>query len=215
MAAPTFTVGELIDQANVALAGMFPGEVWVEGEIHNKGRPSAAGHTYFSLVEARTDPLTGRKQNATINVALFNKARDRVNRHLRRAHGQVRMDDGVRVRLRGTVAIYPASSTFQMVMVGIDPTFTLGSLAAERAALLGRLENEGLIGANAARPLNPLPLRVTLIASRGSAAEADFLHELEPQPIGLSNQKHRHPGAGCRRPRGTGRGAFARRLVPC
>lgn len=90
------------------------------------------------------------------------------------------MDDGVRVRLRGTVAIYPASSTFQMVMVGIDPTFTLGSLAAERAALLGRLENEGLIGANAARPLNPLPLRVTLIASRGSAAEADFLHELEP-----------------------------------
>ena len=80
MAAPTFTVGELIDQANVALAGMFPGEVWVEGEIHNKGRPSAAGHTYFSLVEARTDPLTGRKQNATINVALFNKARDRVKR---------------------------------------------------------------------------------------------------------------------------------------
>ena len=185
MAAPTFTVGELIDQANVALAGMFPGEVWVEGEIHNKGRPSAAGHTYFSLVEARTDPLTGRKQNATINVALFNKARDRVNRHLRRAHGQVRMDDGVRVRLRGTVAIYPASSTFQMVMVGIDPTFTLGSLAAERAALLGRLENEGLIGANAARPLNPLPLRVTLIASRGSAAEADFLHELELSRLGF------------------------------
>jgi exodeoxyribonuclease VII large subunit len=179
VAAPTFTVGELIDQANVALAGMFPGEVWVEGEIHNKGRPSAAGHTYFSLVEARTDPLTGRKQNATINVALFNKARDRVNRHLRRAHGQVRMDDGVRVRLRGTVAIYPASSTFQMVMVGIDPTFTLGSLAAERAALLGRLEVEGLIGANAARTLSPLPLRVALIASRGSAAEADLLHELE------------------------------------
>ena len=179
MAAPTFTVGELVDRANPALVDVFPGEVWVEGEIHNKGRPSAAGHTYFSLVEARTDPVTGRKQTATVNVALFNKARDRVNRHLRRAHGQVRMDDGVRVRLRGTVAIYPASSSFQLVMVGIDPTFTLGSLAAERAALLQQLEAEGLLVANAARPLATLPQRIALIASRGSAAEADFLHELE------------------------------------
>ncbi len=179
MAAPTFTVGELVDRANQALTEVFPGEVWVEGEIHNKGRPSAAGHTYFSLVESRSDPVTGRKQTATINVALFNKARDRVNRHLRRAHGQVRMDDGVRVRLRGTVAIYPASSSFQLVMVGIDPTFTLGSLAAERAALLQRLEAEGLLAANAARPMSALPQRIALIASRGSAAEADFLHELE------------------------------------
>jgi exodeoxyribonuclease VII large subunit len=179
VAAPTFTVGELVDRANQALVDVFPGEVWVEGEIHNKGRPSAAGHTYFSLVEARTDPVTGRKQTATVNVALFNKARDRVNRHLRRAHGQVRMDDGVRVRLRGTVAIYPASSSFQLVMVGIDPTFTLGSLAAERAALLQQLEAEGLLVANAARPLATLPQRIALIASRGSAAETDFLHELE------------------------------------
>lgn len=185
MAAPTFTVGELVDQANLALAGVFPGEVWVEGEIHNKGRPSAAGHTYFSLVETRSDPVTGRKQTATLNVALFNKARDRVNKHLRRAHGQVRMDDGVRVRLRGTVSIYPGSSSFQLVMVGIDPTFTLGSLAAERAALLGRLETDGLLGLNATRTLTPLPLRVALIASRGSAAEADFLHELELSGMGF------------------------------
>ncbi|MEZ5382530.1 MAG: exodeoxyribonuclease VII large subunit [Microthrixaceae bacterium] len=179
MAAPTFTVHELIDRANAALRDSFPGEVWVEGEIHNKGRPSAAGHTYFSLVETRADPVTGRKQTATVNVALFNKARDRVNKHLRRARGQVRMDDGVRVRLRGEVSIYPGSSSFQLIMVGIDPTFTLGNLAAERAALLGRLTAEGLLGANATRPMSPLPLRITLIASRGSAAEADFLHELE------------------------------------
>ncbi len=33
--------------------------------------------------------------------------------------------------------------------------------------------------ANAARPLATLPQRIALIASRGSAAEADFLHELE------------------------------------
>lgn len=102
-----------------------------------------------------------------------------------------------------------------MVMLGIDPTFTLGSLAAERAALLGRLENEGLIGANAARPLNPLPLRVTLIASRGSAAEADFLHELELSRLGFQIRSIDTRVQGCRRPRGTGCGAFARRLVPC
>src|SRR5690606_30731872 len=47
-----------------------------------------------------------------------------------------------------------------------------------RAELLARLRAEGLLDRQAALALPPVPLRVGLVTSRGSAAEADFLDEL-------------------------------------
>jgi exodeoxyribonuclease VII large subunit len=67
----------------------------------------------------------------------------------------------------------------QLLMTAIDPAYTLGQLELARAAVLHRLTEEGLVRANAAHPLALVPLRVALITSAGSAAEADFLHELE------------------------------------
>ena len=47
------------------------------------------------------------------------------------------------------------------------------------SAVLRALSAEGLLGANGARELPPVPLRVGLITSSGSAAYHDFVHELE------------------------------------
>src|SRR5690606_16335635 len=60
----------------------------------------------------------------------------------------------------------------------IDPAFTLGQLAAARAELLDRLRAEGLAGADALAPLGIAPLRIGLVTSAGSAAEADVVDEL-------------------------------------
>jgi exodeoxyribonuclease VII large subunit len=63
-------------------------------------------------------------------------------------------------------------------MTAIDPAYTLGQLELARAELLARLKEEGLLGANAAHALPLAPLRVGLVTSEGSAAEADFVDEL-------------------------------------
>jgi exodeoxyribonuclease VII large subunit len=170
---PTYSVGELADAIGHAVRASFRDEVWVRGEIHDLSRP-ASGHVYLTLVEDRPD---GGK--ASLSVMLSAASKVAVNRALTRAGGSVRMVDGTEVRIRGRLDWYAPRGQLQLRMTAIDPAYTLGQLEVARAELLARLEAEGLLRRNAERPLPLVPLRVGLVTSRGSAAEADFLHELE------------------------------------
>jgi exodeoxyribonuclease VII large subunit len=169
---PTYSVGELADRLSGALHRAFPDEVWVRGEIHDLSRP-ASGHVYFTLVDSAGD------RQACLSVILSAGNKERVNRALKRSGGAVRMTDGTEVRIRGRVDFYAARGQLQLRMTAIDAEYTLGALELARAELLRRLDQEGLLRANARHELPLVPLRVGLVTSAGSAAEADALHELE------------------------------------
>ncbi len=167
----TLTVSELGDVLRRALEQAVPHGVWVEGEIRGISR-SRNGHVYFDLVEP--SPTPGEAPVATVPVVLFRDNRDRVNRLLKRHGDPIRMSDGVAIRIQGMVDYYPPQGRIQLRMSAIDPTYTLGVLAAEREAILARLSQEGLLRANGALPLPAVPLRVALVTSVGSAAHADL-----------------------------------------
>jgi exodeoxyribonuclease VII large subunit len=169
----TWSVGELADALGNVVALAFPAEVWVRGEIHDLSRPSS-GHVYFTLVEERPDG-----SRACLAVMLSARARPAVNRTLTEAGGSVRITDGTEVRIRGRLDWYAPRGLLQLRMTAIDPAHTLGQLELARAELLARLGAEGLLRANAGLSLPLVPLTVGLVTSAGSAAEADFLAELD------------------------------------
>ncbi|MGV3760197.1 MAG: exodeoxyribonuclease VII large subunit [Actinomycetota bacterium] len=169
---PTFSVGELSDAIGQAVRATFRDEVWVRGEIHDLSRP-ASGHVYLTLVEERED---GSRAQLSVMLSAANKVA--VNRALTRAGGAVRMVDGTEVRIRGRLDWYGPRGQLQLRMTAIDPAYTLGQLEVARAQLLARLREEGLLERQPALVLPPVPLRIGLVTSRGSAAEADFLDEL-------------------------------------
>ncbi len=171
----TLTVGQLCARIDGAVERAFPDELWVQGAISSLTR-SANGHVYFDLVDPSDQ--VGATTGATLPVALFASTRTLVNRILRKAGG-VRMHDGIEIRIRGRVAYYPPQGRVQLIMSLIDPQFTLGQLAEARTALLERLAADGLLERNRERAMPALPLRVALITSGGSAAFADFVHEIE------------------------------------
>ena len=170
-AEPTFSVTELADRIGNALRAAFREEVWVRGEIRDLSRPNS-GHVYFTLTEPGADG------GACLGVMLSSRNKRPVNLALTRAGGGVRMADGTEVRIRGRLDWYSPRGQLQLRMSAIDPSYTLGQLEVARAALIARLTDEGLLRANAARAMPLVPLRVGLVTSRGSAAEADFLDEL-------------------------------------
>ena len=172
-AADSWTVTDLMGQIRAYIGDMFPDEIWVTGEVANLNR-SARGHVYFSLIDPDGDP----KKPIALKVTLFDWYRKPVNHILTRAHGQIRMDNGVQIRVRGSVELYAARGEISLRMTSIDPNFTLGLIEAERNALLRRLAESGQLRANGLLPRPQLPLRIALITSRGSAAEADFCEEL-------------------------------------
>ena len=177
-ASPTWSVAELSQAIGDQLRGAFPGEVWVRGEIHDLSRPRS-GHVYFTLRDADPDV------SAQLSVMLSSMHKTRVNRLLLRGGDRVRMTDGTEVRIRGRLDWYGPRGQLQLQMTSIDPAFTLGQLSAVRAELLDRLRAEGLVGANALLPMPAAPLRIGLVTSAGSAAEADVLHELLASGFGF------------------------------
>ena len=159
---------------------LFPDDIWVEGEISNLNR-SRAGHVYFDLVEP-TEP--GVPSPAKISVVLFNQTKQIVNNQLKR-HNVGRLLDGMAVRVRAAVDFYEQRGSLQLRMTGIDPRYILAAMAAEREALLQRLHHEGITQHNKRHEVPPVPLRVGLVTSTGSAASEDFLTELRQSGLGF------------------------------
>lgn len=173
------TVSELCQRIDAAVSDAFPAEIWVNGAISGISR-SANGHVYFDLVEPDDPDNPGDRgaPPATLPVALFVKSKHRVNAILKRTNA-IRMTDGVEVQVRGEVKYYPRQSRVQLIMTLIDPAYTLGQLESSKALLLTQLKAEGLLVKNKRHRIPVLPLRIALLTSRGSAAEADFVDELE------------------------------------
>ena len=174
----TYSVAELGQRLLDVLDTCFPDDVWVHGVIVNLQR-SRNGHVYFDLcdlVESGQPPL------AKLPVALFKMNKDVVNMLLKRT-GNIRMEDGVQVRIRGVVTFYPPTGRLQLRMTSIDPSFTLGSMAADRDRVLKKLAAEGLIERNRSMPLAAAPLHVGLVTAAGSAAYHDFMTELKHSNI--------------------------------
>ena len=170
----TLTVGELAQVLRGTLDEAFPSGVWVAGEIDSITRPRS-GHVYFDLVERPEQAEPGAPPIASVSVVLFRDDKERVNATIKRHGNAIRMADGVKVRIQGMLDFYPRRGQLQLRMTAIDPAHTLGALAEDREALLKALATEQVLRRNAGVALAPVPLRVGLVTSLGSAAHADML----------------------------------------
>jgi exodeoxyribonuclease VII large subunit len=178
---PTWSVADLSKAIGTVLEQAFPGEIWVRGEIRELPPPGdtrrSRPHLYFDLIEPGPP---GQRPRAVLPVVLWNTDRRRVNADLRRSGVRVSaMDNGVDVRIRGRMRWWAPGGRPQLQMTGIDPDYTLGRLAADRAAVLAALAADDLLDRNAALPWPPVPRRIGLVTSFGSAAQADVRRVLE------------------------------------
>lgn len=164
----TFGVAELLTRAGSAVAGVFPGPVWVRGEVSGLRR-TPNGAVFFRLVDTESNDLS-------LEIAARGLVMREVDLALDRA-GVGSLREGVEVRVSGTVGVSRRGAV-QLSLLDIDPAFTLGRMALTREEVLRRLAADGTLDLNKTRPIPLVPLRVGLVTSRGSAAHADFLDQL-------------------------------------
>ena len=166
---PTYSISELADAINGSLRRSFSDGLWVRGEI--QGWNERGPHAYFRLAEE----LDSGK--AVLNVQFFAPARARLRPLL--VKNRLQLADGLKVRIFGHLDFFAGSGQLGLKMSGIDPRFTLGELAMQRDDVLRQLRESGMIDANRKRRLAVAPLHVGVVTSIGSAAWADFVHEIE------------------------------------
>ncbi len=179
-----FTVAELTTTIGDVISGDFFDEVWVIGEIVGNPKPQRSGHSFFDL---RDHGTASTKSAPKLPAKLWANHRLRIEAELERA-GAPALSEGLQVLVRGKVSYYAPFAEVGFIVSAVDPNYTLGKLEGERRRIIAALTAEGLLRANAARPLPLVPLDVLLVTSHGSAAYNDFVFELRRTPYAFRVQ---------------------------
>lgn len=170
MSDKTLTVSQVLDGLQEAVVKEFPTPIWVRGEVTGLRRTSR-GAVFFRLAD--TDAA-----ETALEVAARGRVMMEVDRILSDA-GLGSLRDGIETRVRGTIGIDERGSRIRLSLLEVDPAFTAGRIALDRAEVIRRMTADGSLRRNAFLPIPLVPLRVGLVTSRGSAAHADFTDQLK------------------------------------
>lgn len=172
----TFSIAELAQEINDVLGEHFAEGLWVWGEI--SGISTKNGNTYFSLVDADDG---GRK--VQVNVNLWK--RDLLKMQSTIIKSGLSLNNGIKVRIFGELDYYAGFGKLSLIMRGIDPNYTLGDIALQREELVRKLKASGAYHRNRQTSLTPVPLRLGLVGSLGTAGIQDFMKQIEQSNIGF------------------------------
>lgn len=142
--------------------------VWLKAEIVKLNYYSKSGHCYPALVEKKEGRVI-----AEMRGNIWKTTFESINEKFRKVLKEELKDD-MTVVLQGSVTYHPVHG-LALNILDIDPEFTLGELAREKAKALETLNGEGIINANKEKNLPLLPKTIAVISVESSKGYQDFL----------------------------------------
>lgn len=159
-------LSELCALIGEALDDSLEPSYWVQAEICSLSEKG--GHLYLELVEDK---------KAKVRATCWAGNKEMLMAYFEAETGQ-RLQAGISVLVEVEIqwhAVYGLS----LSIVGIDPSYTIGTLARERQQTIKQLEADGLLDAQQLIPLPTLIRRIAVISSPSAAGYGDFQHQLE------------------------------------
>ena len=151
--------------------------VWIKAEIVKLNYYSKTGHCYPALVEKRNGSVIA-EMRGNIWSSHFERINDKFKSVLKEE-----LKDDMTVVIQGSVSFHPVHG-LALNIIDIDPEYTLGELAREKAETIERLKAEKLYDANRSLPLPALPKTIAIISVDTSKVYLDFLNIIENNPGG-------------------------------
>ena len=152
----TYLIKEILESSFMSLT--------VEGELSNF-RPSSTGHWYFTL----------KDENAMIQGVMFKG---------KSASVQFKPEDGQRVKVRGTLAVYAKRGSYQIICNSMEMSGE-GDILAMLERRKQKLADLGLFDSDKKKPLPIFPSKVAVVSSPTGAALRDILQVLDRRNSGL------------------------------
>lgn len=151
--------------------------VWIKAEIVKLNYYSQSGHCYPALVEKRNGKVIAEMRGNIWNGTFKN-----INQKFRNVLNEDLKDD-MTVVIQGSVTYHPVHG-LALNILDIDPEFTLGELAREKAETIEKLKYEQLFEANRKTRLPALPKTLAVISVETSKGYQDFLNVIRTNPQG-------------------------------
>ena len=171
------TLSELNKQIGDALESAFPASVWVIGEI-SELKENRNGHCYLELIEKQGTDIVARSR-ATIWSYTYRMLKPYFETTTHQFFAA-----GIKILVQVSVEFHP-SFGLSLNIKDIDPVYTVGDMAMQRAAIVERLKNEGVFEMNKELQLPLVPQKIAVISSTTAAGYQDFINQLENNKPGF------------------------------
>jgi exodeoxyribonuclease VII large subunit len=172
----SISLSELTEQIQQTIRLSFDTPVWIRAEI-SELRENPGGHCYLELIEKDTDSDTLlAKSKATCWASTYRMLKP----YFESSTGQT-LRAGLKVLVAVTVEFHSVYG-FSLNLRDIDPTFTIGEMAARRLQVIRQLEADGVVDMNKQLELPVLVQRLAIISSATAAGYGDFNDQLKNDP---------------------------------
>lgn len=146
--------------------------VWVKAEIVKLNHYQHTGHCYPDLVEKKDGKII-----AELRGNIWKSNFEMINEKFRNVLNEDLRDD-MTVVIQATVTFHSVYG-LALNILDIDPEYTLGELAKQRAEAIKKLTAEGIFDANKQRVLPVLPKTIAIISVNSSKGYQDFINVIQ------------------------------------
>lgn len=172
---PSFSLLEVTTSITRVLEARYKSEFWVRAEMNKLNYYSQSGHCFPELVEKREGKIV-----AQMKAAIWRNEFFRINNNFRRVLKEP-LKDGIKILFLARITFHPVYG-LSLVILDIDPAYTLGDLEREKQETIDRLREEGIFDRNKRLSLPLLPQRIAIISVETSKGYADFKKVIEGNP---------------------------------
>lgn len=175
----SISLSELSLQIQEALRLNFGAPVWIRAEI-SELRENYNGNCYLELIEKdQSSETILAKSKATIWASTYRMLKP----YFESSTGQV-LRPGLNVLVAVSVE-YHSVYGFSLNVRDINPSYTIGEMAAQRLKIIRQLEEDGVSDMNKLLLMPVLPQRIAIISSATAAGYDDFCDQLKQTKSGF------------------------------
>jgi exodeoxyribonuclease VII large subunit len=169
----SISLSELSNRIHEAIRQRFDSPVWIRAEV-SEMRENPNGHCYLELIEkdSQSDVILAKSK-----AIIWNTTYRMLKPYFETSTGQ-QFRAGLNVLVSVTVE-FNGVYGFSLNVRDIDPSFTIGEMAARRLKIIRQLEADGIMDMNKELSIPTLPQRIAIISSPTAAGYGDFCDQLK------------------------------------
>lgn len=157
----------------------LPNQFWIRAETSDV-RENQNGHCYLELIQKDEK---NKSIVAKARASIWSNVYQMLKMYFESETGQAFVS-GIKVLVLVTVEFHELYG-FSLNIQNIDPNYTIGDQARNRAEILKILEEEGVLAMNKELELSPTANRIAIISSPTAAGYEDFCNQLHNNKRGF------------------------------
>ncbi|PID95659.1 MAG: exodeoxyribonuclease VII large subunit [Bacteroidetes bacterium] len=178
-----YTLLDVAKSLQSIIGKTYTKQYWIKAEIARLNFYPKSGHAYPDLVYKEEGKI-----QAEMRSIIWGSDFVKINRKFQ-DNVKSKLSDGMQILFQATVSYHPKYG-LSLTIMDIEPSFTLGEMAREKAETIQRLKEAQIFHQNKRLPFPVLPKRLAVISVSTSKGYHDFLNIIQNNTHGFAIQSY-------------------------